>query len=210
MTIYFETYTGDNTSEIIIGGYLLSENPPVAIYYDYIDGRGGNDTIYAGDFDDILYGGTGNDTIFAGGDPDSIYGGEGDDNLNGEEGNDSFSGANGNDAISGGSGNDSISGDFGADYLHGGSGRDTFGYFSAVDSLVGLGRDNIADFTPGVDKIDLRLVDANASLAGNQAFSTAQIVYIGGMATIDILGSTQDMQIFLSGNPAVNWTDIYL
>ena len=113
-------------------------------------------------------------------------------------------------ALSGGNGNDKLSGDWGADYLTGGNNADIFGYVTAQDSLVGLGKDTIADFTPGADKINLAGVDANASVAGNQAFSTAQIVYIGGIATIDILGSTQDMQIQLNGTPAINWTDIVL
>lgn len=204
------TYYGNDTNELLFSFILLSENPVDFIYYDNILGFGGDDTIYGGGFDDYLNGGDGNDTIFGYTGSDNIIGHHGSDNLNGEDGNDGLSGGDGNDALSGGNGNDALSGDSGADYLTGGAGKDAFGYVTASDSLVGLGKDTIADFTPGVDKLNLAGVDANASLAGNQAFSTAQIVYLGGIATIDILGSSQDMQIKFIGSPNINWTDVIL
>ena len=53
----------------------------------------------------------------------------------------------------------------------GGAGADTFSFTAFADSTVAVGgRDTIRDFVSG-DKIDLHLIDANASLAFDQAFS---------------------------------------
>lgn len=131
------------------------------------------------------------------------------DTLSGLDGNDFLNGWGGNDILSGGNGNDSLLGDVGSDQLTGGSNADLFSYNTVSDSISGA-RDVITDFTPNVDKVDLSIVDANTSLAGNQAFLTSQISYISGIATLDIIGSSLDMQIQFTGTPTINWTDIIL
>ena len=72
------------------------------------------------------------------------------------------------DLISGMSGSDTIFGNSGADTLSGGAGNDVFLYRSVSDSLP-TSFDYILDFSAG-DKIDLKGIDANASVAGDQAF----------------------------------------
>ena len=63
-----------------------------------------------------------------------------------------------------------LNGGAGADVLTGGAGADVFRFSALTDSTVAVGgRDTIRDFVSG-DKIDLHLIDANASLAGDQAF----------------------------------------
>jgi Ca2+-binding RTX toxin-like protein len=66
--------------------------------------------------------------------------------------------------------NDFLQGNGGMDTLTGGEGADIFRYLSASDSAPGAA-DEILDFTPGTDKIDLSRIDANSQSAGDQAFS---------------------------------------
>ena len=81
-------------------------------------------------------------------------------------------GGAGNDILNGGAGQDTINGGAGTDQLAGGldAARDVFIFNTLSDSAVGAGRDRIADFRTGVDDIDLRALDANTRVAGNQAF----------------------------------------
>lgn len=72
----------------------------------------------------------------------------------------------------GGSGNDRVYGDDGVDFLCGETGADRFVFRSLSDAPIS-GLDRIMDFADGQDLIDLSLIDANATLAGNQAFSFA-------------------------------------
>jgi len=68
--------------------------------------------------------------------------------------------------LNGGAGNDVINGKGGKDVLWGGAGKDTFVYETAADARG----DTIRDFTHGSDVIDLRGIDANTKVAGDQAF----------------------------------------
>jgi Ca2+-binding RTX toxin-like protein len=106
--------------------------------------------------------------VFRGDDTsNSVTSGAGDDQLFGRGGNDTLAAGNGNDILSGG---------LGADALTGGQGADIFQY-TAVEESSGavvngvLQIDNITDFTQGQDKIDLSAIDANGTLAGDQAFT---------------------------------------
>ena len=49
---------------------------------------------------------------------------------------------------------------------------DRFVFASTTESTV-ITYDRVMDFTRGTDKIDLSLIDADSTLAGNQAFSFA-------------------------------------
>jgi len=82
----------------------------------------------------------------------------------------------GDDTLDGMSGNDTLYGNSGSDRLTGGAGNDVFIYRSASDSLPSS-LDYILDFTAG-DKIDLKGIDANTALAGDQAF-----VFKSGVST---------------------------
>lgn len=132
--------------------------------------------------------------------------------LNGYGGNDTIIGNGGNDTLIGDSGNDNLNGSTGRDTLTGGSGADRFSYDAVDRSPANSGRDIIMDFTSGTDKVDLSFIDANLSVSGSQAFQTSQITYslTTGIATIDILGSSQDMQIEFYGIPFIDWPDIIL
>jgi Ca2+-binding RTX toxin-like protein len=108
-----------------------------------------------------------------------------------------------------------ITGGGGADVLRGGSGADTFVYKALTDSEIGA-RDLIADYA-SADKLDLSLIDANALLAGNQAFArlagdgefTAagqfRLTYDGASTTLALNtdgDADAEMSIVLTGN----WT----
>lgn len=88
----------------------------------------------------------------------------------------------GNEAVnrlSGNAGNDVLIGGGGADVLTGGAGADTFTFLSIADSGTNE-RDRIVDFASGVDRIDLSAIDANLSIAGDQAFT--QVTRFSGRA----------------------------
>jgi len=74
------------------------------------------------------------------------------------------------DALRGGGGADVISGGGGGDLLIGNGGADRFEYAATGQSTTG-GIDRIDDFAHLLDKIDLSLIDARPSLAGDQAFT---------------------------------------
>jgi Ca2+-binding RTX toxin-like protein len=164
---------------------------------DTIAGAGGNDLL-RGDFGlDLLRGGLGADTLEGGGDNDTLFGGQGDDvleggqgvdNLNGEEGQDLLLGGAdadvlrgdaGDDTLEGGAGNDTLIGGLGADQMEGGLGADRFAIFSLADAQG----DIILDFNPAqLDRLDLSRLDANAGMAGDQAFAWIGNAAFGGVA----------------------------
>lgn len=120
-----------------------------------------------------LQGGLGNDSLRGGAGGDALWGNVGDNRVNppGFTDNDYLDGGAGNDTMRGDAGNDVLLGGQGADRLQGGSGKDVFDYNLLTDSgLLAGNRDVISDFAAG-DKIDLSGIDANAAVAGNQAFS---------------------------------------
>lgn len=110
------------------------------------------------DGDDWLFGGEGNDVLFGLGGNDHLYGGSGDDVLFSGSGNDHLYGGSGNDILFGGSGDDYLDGGEGRDILFGGSGNDIIKYDSS-DFLVD-GGDGI-DFLI-TDNKDLTLDEAAA------------------------------------------------
>lgn len=69
--------------------------------------------------------------------------------------------------LNGSSGNDTLNGKGGKDILFGGSGKDTFVFDTAKEAHG----DTIRDFVHGADRIDLRGIDANSKVTGNQAFA---------------------------------------
>lgn len=81
-------------------------------------------------------------------------------------------GLGGNDVINADDGADTIIGGRGADQMFGGDGADIFDFDNIKESGYGaVKRDTIGDFEHGIDKIDLRTIDANTALAGNQKFT---------------------------------------
>lgn len=148
----------------------------------------------------------------------------GNDILDGQGGADELRGNAGADVIDGGSGDDLLIGGSGADVLCGGTGGDLFRFF-AGDSGTGAAADGITDFVNWVDKIDLRDVDSNTGVAGDQAFSFIGTAAFSGVAGElrwafngtdtwlqgDLTGDgVADFEIVFTGNVTLFATDFYL
>lgn len=146
----------------------------------------------------------------------SLKGGDGDDLLNGQAGN---------DRLLGGAGNDVVVGAQGADWLVGNGGADIFVFKTPGGTSPGA-PDTIVDFnsTEG-DHIDLREMDANTTLAGDQAFVLGGSAFTGLagelIQRIDGAGRTvlqgdingdgsADFEIRILTGPVLNISDFYL
>ena len=184
---------------------------------DNLNGDTGNDDLYGGIGYDNLNGGNGNDRLYGENDDDVLFGGAGNDTLDGGNGNDILEGEGGNDNLYGNAGDDVLIGDAGDDYFKGGGGKDIlvggpgwdkFDYDSQNESPNNSSRDIIVDFDGSGnnvgDMIDLSGVDANAGMAGNQAFTLGQLSYSGGVLTANISGPGGDLQIQLNGSPPLD------
>lgn len=129
--------------------------------------RAGNDTLIG--IENIV-GSRYKDILTGNGAANKIWGGANGDKLVGNGGADQLFGEDGNDTLLGGLGNDILVGGKGKDLLTGGSGNDVFDFNAIGESVTTTNRDVINDFAAG-DKIDVASIDANTSVAGNQAFT---------------------------------------
>ncbi len=152
-----------------------------ADFFTGVSAGGGNDIVNGGTSRDVIMGGDGADALSGNGGNDFLRGDTGNDRLSGGNGNDSLAGDTGDDRLSGGAGNDNLYGADGIDFLNGGNGIDQLDGGDGKDTFVfaageyGATRDTadvIAGFGPQErDLVDLSLIDANSSIAGNQAFA---------------------------------------
>jgi Ca2+-binding RTX toxin-like protein len=137
-------------------------------------------------------GGNGNDTLTGDGLANGLFG---------SGGNDLLVGAAGNDTLAGDAGADTLNGGAGVDVLRGGLNADVFRFiFASETGAAGAIRDRIADFSKAqADRIDVSFIDANAAVAGNQAFA-----YIGAVAAFSGAGQLRSEVIggdtYVSGN----------
>lgn len=104
--------------------------------------------------------------------------------ITGNAGANVLNGGAGNDRLLGGAGNDTLVGGAGKDALFGGAGRDVFVFGALTDSgMTAASRDTIFDFDGAAgDRIDLRGIDANTALAGDQAFTFVGTAAFSGRA----------------------------
>lgn len=139
----------------------------------------------------VVYGGGGNDWMAdyasasnsaGAGNNDWMFGEDGDDGLYGLEGDDNLYGGMGRDVLVGGSGADRLSGDIGTDWIAlglnaagtaGDGAADVVLFASRWDSWDPgrAGMDAVLQFETGLDRLDLSAIDANTTLAGDQAFT---------------------------------------
>jgi len=167
-------------------------------------------------FEDIA-GGSGKDTLTGDGFANRLYGRSFDDLLVGGGGNDRLLGQDGNDTLDGG---------LGADVLIGGSSADRFRFSATTHSPSVAGqRDRIVDFVRVEgDRIDLSLIDANLTLAGNEAFAfvagaftaagQVRAIVSGGVFVVqgntDANLATIELSILVTAANALNGTDFIL
>ncbi|HZH11455.1 MAG TPA: M10 family metallopeptidase [Microvirga sp.] len=140
--------------------------------------------------------------------------------LQGNAGNDQLYGYSGNDILAGGIGNDVLIGHAGSDVLTGSSGVDSFRFTASSDSTAAA-RDTIRDFRRGEDYIDLRSIDANTKIAGDQAFAfistsaftgaAGQLKFASGVLSGDVNGDKiADLVVAVTGLSVLAKTDFYL
>ena len=119
----------------------------------------------------------------------------------------------GADTLIGQSGKDTLCGGAGADMLLGGSGSDVFEFARTSDSR-GAAIDTLGDFGGG-DRIDLRQIDADSKLAGNQAFAFigknafsgrggGELNFVDGILSADVNGDKiADFQVAIDASKLV-------
>lgn len=143
-------YTGKAGRDVLRASDLSSDGTPFDL--------AGRDTIATGDGNDDFFLGAGDDAGFGGRGGDRLEGGRGKDTLFGDAGNDTLLGGSSADTLYGGAGHDALDGGNEADRLTGGTGRDTMTGGAGRDTFVFAlrdGADQISDFNPATDRIDL-------------------------------------------------------
>lgn len=230
-----ETLTGTAWDEVLhgLGGH------------DTLDGQGGRDTLIGGGGHDTYVAdrpgdvvqeaaGRGTDLVLAAM-SFSLKGNEAVEHLTltgtgntvgtGNLGDNALTGNSGANTLSGLGGNDTLAGGSGQDSLAGGAGADRFVFGAVGDSRPAF-FDVIADFTSGMDRIDLSVLDANATVAGQQDFSfigaaafgadaTGQLRYVYDGSTLMLYGSTDadaapEFKVQVVGATAIGAGDLVL
>jgi len=200
-------------------------------FNDTLLGNGGNNVLEGLAGNDVLNGGGGSDTALYSSATAGVTVnlslvaaqntvGAGTDTLTSME---NLIGSNFNDILIGTNGANRLEGGNGKDSFNGGAGADTFVYGLVSHSPVGAGRDSITGFegagVAGGDVIDLTGIDANATVAGAQAFTwigntvpllAGQAGYAGGVLMANINGGAVDLEIQLVGAPALAVGDVLL
>ncbi len=121
----------------------------------------------------------------------TVKGTNGHDELQGSDEADTMLGLKGDDQLNGFGGNDVITGGRGADVMTGGDGHDRFVYKTVKDTGNSEAkRDVIADFIHLEDRLDLKAIDANTTIAGNQAFK-----YIGTQNFHNVAGELHFIKV---------------
>ncbi|MBE1275324.1 calcium-binding protein [Enterovibrio baiacu] len=120
LTVRFAAQGSSDGYGALIDNVSLKYSPSENTFNDTIFAGEGEDIVYGGAGGDIIYGEAGNDTLKGGAEDDIIYGGDGNDILNGGQGNDTLYGGNGDDTLLGGAGGDALYGGAGNDYLQAG------------------------------------------------------------------------------------------
>jgi Ca2+-binding RTX toxin-like protein len=184
----------------------------------------GNDRVFGTSGDDYVFGANGKDKLWGEEGDDTLLGGDGNDSLNGGKGNDSLVGGDHHDTLSAGIGTDKLYGGRGTDLLVGGTDslKDVFVYKSHLESANSSARDVIQNFSAGVDDINLKAIDANSGVGGDQTFAysganaaahSVWLVKAGGNTTVyaDVNGDrTADFSIRLLGVTALSQLDFLL
>ncbi|HET9811995.1 MAG TPA: M10 family metallopeptidase C-terminal domain-containing protein [Sphingomicrobium sp.] len=163
-TFYSSIWDSAGTDEIVYGGARDASIDLRPATLQYEEGGGGWVSYAYG-----IYGGF---TIANGVTIENARSGSGNDVLIGNDAANVLSSGAGGDRLTGNGGDDVLIGGAGTDTLTGGAGADTFRFDSLADSSVGTGRDVIADFVHGSDKIDFGALGAS-TFVGNAAFSGA-------------------------------------
>lgn len=133
--------------------------------------------------------GAGTDTLIS---MEDVRGSAFADGLAGSAAQNRIDGGAGDDTLVGAANNDTLTGGLGADRLRGGTGFDTFD-FNATSESTARAPDLILDFIGAGaswgDLIDLADIDADTTVAGNQAFSLG-LRGAGGLTLVNVGSDT--------------------
>ncbi|HMQ95118.1 MAG TPA: calcium-binding protein [Amaricoccus sp.] len=171
--------------------------------------------------ENLLLKGRGDTAATGNGLANGLWGNAGDNLLRSGAGADKLEGGRGDDRLIAGSGSDRLIGGEGADVLAGGTGRDRFIFLGLADSGTGRARDRITDLARGIDKVDLRKIDADTTHAGDQAFHflgaaaftghAGDLRFATGLLAGDVNGDgLADFAITVSGVARLGASDILL
>lgn len=185
--------SGDDVISVSAGA-LSGE---VWMAHNHVNGGSGADTVTGADAGDYINGDAGNDSLTGNGGEDMLSGGRGLDYLSGGAGSDQLTGGLDNDRLYGGTENDFLNGGLGKDTLNGGAGSDSFVFTRTQDSTVAAS-DVIVGFQHGVDHIDLSMIDANETVANDQAFSWRGTSAFTGRGQLRI--EVEDGDTIVTGN----------
>ena len=180
----------------------LSDSQTLAIAVTNVNGVTTNGTNGA----NTMNGTPENDTLNGLGGADTLNGLGGNDILVGGNGADIMLGGVGSDNVDGGAAADSLNGGLGADVMKGGAGRDLFVFQTKEDFGTLAARDLISDFKSAEDRIDLRGIDANSSVTGDQAFqflSQAGAAFTGA-GQVRFVQDAASGKTFVEGNMDAN------
>ncbi|EIM27527.1 M10 family metallopeptidase [Microvirga lotononidis] len=226
-TYSFTNYTTSLTIDLQPGAWTItSQEQRAKLNWDgskLAVGNIANALLYQGDTRSLVEnasGGSAGDVIKGNAAINTLRGNGGNDKLYGLGGGDALFGGSGSDRLEGGAGNDKLYGQAGKDILVGGSGADTF-VFQALSDSRGSSFDTIQDFRRGSDRIDLRSIDANTKVAGNQAFTfigksafhhkAGELRFSDGILSADVNGdSLVDFKVKVAGLSALSKGDFYL
>ena len=191
------TTVGGPGDDLILGHLVDGDDIDGGNGDDEIHGLGGNDDLKGGNGDDILRGGddedtlsgdNGQDQIYGEADNDMLYGGNGDDMLEGGAGDDMLDGGRGDDLLVGGEGDDLLYGGRGDDVLRGGAGDDQLSGGSGFDTFVlSLGEggvDEILDFNPDEDEINIELLLGTEEVTFQDGEHGAEIITDGQVLAV--------------------------
>jgi Ca2+-binding RTX toxin-like protein len=134
---------------------------------------------------------------------------------------DVITGSDLNDVLHGYQGNDTLTGGLGKDDLWGDAGADIFDFNAVAESVIGTDHDTV-HFEAGVDKLDLRTIDANGIAEdGNQNFrlvadfsgKAGQAVLSNGLLRADVNGDKVadfEIAVHVVNGGTVGVTDLIL
>ena len=198
-----DLYYIDNVADVIgeAAGGGTNDRALVSVN-NYVLGREVETATLIGTDNLALTGNIGANTLNGNSGNNVIRGGDGIDTILGNDGNDTLFGDAGADILRGGNGDDILNGGLGADQLQGGTGADIFRFTDIKDlGLSGATTDRVLDFSAVQgDRIDLTTIDANANVAGNQAFT-----FIGAAA---FTGTAGELRVQASGTNQLVYGDV--